>query len=113
MKKQENVSLDLLAKHAEASNMTMVDTIREKLAAAFAPTELDVEDESARHAGHAGARPGGETHFNVRIVSAGFEGLSRVERQRRVYAALADELKSRVHALSLTTLTPSETWSEH
>jgi BolA protein len=113
MKKQENVSLDLSAKHAEASNMTMVDTIREKLTAAFAPSALDVEDESGRHEGHSGARPGGETHFNVRIVSDRFEGLSRVERQRRVYAVLADELKSRVHALSLTTLTPAEIWNEH
>ena len=87
--------------------------VHEKLTASFAPASLDVEDESARHAGHAGARPGGETHFNVRIVSSAFEGVSRVERQRRVYAVLADELKSRVHALSLTTLTPAEVWNEH
>ena len=93
--------------------MSMTDTIREKLTASFAPVTLDVLDESARHAGHAGARPGGETHFNVRIVSAAFEGVSRVERQRRVYAVLAEELKSRVHALSLTTLTPAEVWNEH
>jgi BolA protein len=91
----------------------MVDTIREKLTAAFAPDALDVEDESAKHAGHSGSRPGGETHFNVRIVSKAFEGISRVERQRRVYAALADELKARIHALSLTTLTPAEVWNEH
>ena len=69
--------------------MTVAETIREKLTAAFAPAALSVEDESAKHAGHAGARPGGETHFNVRIVSDAFEGVSRVERQRRVYAALA------------------------
>jgi BolA protein len=93
--------------------MTMADTIREKLTKTFAPTALDVSDESAKHAGHAGARPGGETHFAVRIVSSAFEGVSRVERQRRVYAALADELKTRVHALSLTTLTPAEVWNEH
>jgi len=93
--------------------MTMADTIRDKLTASFAPEALDVADESARHAGHAGAQPGGETHFNVRIVSNAFEGLSRVERQRRVYAVLADELKARVHALSLTTLTPAEVWNEH
>jgi BolA family transcriptional regulator, general stress-responsive regulator len=93
--------------------MTMVDTIREKLITAFAPDALDVEDESAKHAGHSGARPGGETHFNVRVVSKAFEGVSRVERQRRVYAALAEELKSRIHALSLTTLTPAEVWNEH
>jgi BolA protein len=93
--------------------MTMAETIRDKLTASFAPDALDIEDESARHEGHAGARPGGETHFSVRIVSKAFEGLSRVERQRRVYAALADEMKSRVHALSLTTLTPAEVWQEH
>jgi BolA protein len=93
--------------------MTMAETMREKLTASFAPDVLDIEDESARHAGHAGARPSGETHFNVRIVSKTFEGLSRVERQRRVHAALAEELKSRLHALSLTTLTPAEVWQEH
>ena len=92
--------------------MAMADTIREKLTAAFAPSELTVLDESARHEGHAGARPGGETHFTVRIVSNAFEDVSRVERQRRVYAVLADELKGRVHALSLTTLTPAEMWQE-
>src|ERR1700754_760860 len=93
--------------------MTMSETIRDKLTAAFAPEALDVADDSAKHAGHAGARPGGETHFSVRIVSNAFEGLSRVERQRRVYAALAEEMKARVHALSLTTLTPAEVWNEH
>lgn len=93
--------------------MAVADRIREKLTSAFAPAELVVTDESARHAGHAGARPGGETHFDVRIVSADFDGASRVERQRRVYAALADELKTQVHALSLTTLTPAEAWQEH
>lgn len=88
--------------------MAVAQTIREKLIAAFAPVDLVFEDESARHAGHSGARPGGETHFNVRIVSAAFEGLSRVERQRRVYAVLADEMRGSVHALALTTLTPAE-----
>jgi len=113
MKKQENVLLDSRAKHADGWFMTMADTIRAKLTATFMPDALDVEDESAKHAGHSGARPGGETHFNVRIVSKAFEGVSRVERQRRVYAALADELKTRIHALSLTTLTPAEVWNEH
>ncbi|MBV8975880.1 MAG: BolA family transcriptional regulator [Alphaproteobacteria bacterium] len=93
--------------------MTMADTIREKLTQAFAPATLEVVDDSALHAGHAGSRPGGETHFSVRIVAGAFEGLSRLERQRRVYAALSEELKSRVHALSLTTLTPAEVWNEH
>jgi len=93
-------------------HMAMADTIREKLTSAFAPSELTVLDESAKHAGHAGARPGGETHFSVHIVSSAFENVSRVERQRRVYAVLADELKARVHALSLMTLTPAEMWQE-
>lgn len=88
--------------------MAVADSIHRKLTAAFAPSELVVKDDSARHEGHAGHRPGGETHFIVNIVSAAFEGLSRVERQRRVYAVLADELRTQVHALSLTTLAPGE-----
>ena len=94
--------------------MTVAETIREKLTAAFAPAELLVEDESAKHAGHAGARPGGQTHFSVRIVADTFAGVSRVERQRRVYAVLAQEMKPNgIHALSLSTLTPAEVWQEH
>ena len=85
--------------------------IHAKLEAAFSPDSLAVEDESVRHAGHSGARAGGESHFRVRIVSAKFAGLSRVARQRLVYAALADEIAAGVHALALTTLTPEE--SEH
>ncbi len=92
--------------------MRVADAIHDKLTAAFAPVLLDVVDESARHAGHGGAMRGdgsqGETHFHVRLVSAAFDGVSRVERQRRVYAVLADELKGPVHALSLAALTPSE-----
>ncbi|NYZ14685.1 BolA family transcriptional regulator [Azospirillum sp. RWY-5-1] len=84
------------------------DRIRRKLTDALAPSRLDVVDESHRHAGHSGARPEGETHFNVTVVSAAFEGRSRVERQRMVYALLADELAERVHALALTTRTPQE-----
>ena len=82
--------------------------IRRKLSEAFSPIRLDVVDDSARHAGHAGARPEGESHFNVEIVSARFAGLSRVARQRLVYSALADELQSDVHALALKTVTPEE-----
>jgi BolA protein len=94
--------------------MSVAETIRAKLQTAFAPVELVVEDESAKHVAHSGARPGGETHFNVRIVSESFAAQSRVERQRRVYATLAQELKPNgVHALSLTTLTPAEVWQEH
>jgi BolA protein len=82
--------------------------IRAKLSAAFAPLRLEIVDESHRHAGHAGARPEGETHFRVEIVAAAFAGKSRVERQRLVHAALAEELRSRVHALQLATKTPEE-----
>jgi BolA protein len=86
----------------------VADRIRRKLTESLAPTRLDLHDESARHAGHAGARAGGETHFRAEIVSAAFVGESRVARQRRVYAILAEELRDQVHALSLTTLTPEE-----
>jgi len=88
--------------------MSVAETIRQKLTARFAPVRLEIEDESQRHAGHAGARPEGETHFSVTIVSAVFVGESRVARQRLVYQTLAAELATRVHALSLTTLTPEE-----
>jgi BolA protein len=88
--------------------MTVADTIRQKLTSAFSPVELVVEDDSARHAGHSGSRPGGETHFNVVIVSSEFAGISRVERQRRIHAVLATELSGRVHALSLTARAPDE-----
>ena len=88
--------------------MSVADTIRQKLTERFAPTRLEVEDESHRHIGHEGARPGGETHFAVMIVSAAFTGQSRVVRQRLVYQTLAAELATRVHALSLTTLTADE-----
>jgi BolA protein len=88
--------------------MSIADTIRRKLTERFSPTHLEIEDQSHRHAGHAGARPGGETHFAVTIVSATFADLSRVARQRLVYQTLAEELRTHVHALSLTTLDPGE-----
>jgi BolA protein len=84
------------------------ERIRRKLVDAFAPERLEVDDDSARHAGHAGAGEGGESHFNVTLVSASFTGLGRVERQRRVYAVLAEELSGPVHALSLKALAPEE-----
>jgi BolA protein len=92
--------------------MTVAETIRHKLTTAFMPLALEVVDESHRHAGHAGATRDdgsqGETHFHVRLVSAAFAGVGRVERQRRVHAALADELKGPVHALSLSLFAPNE-----
>jgi BolA family transcriptional regulator, general stress-responsive regulator len=88
--------------------MSVAETIRQKLTERFAPTRLVVADESHRHAGHAGARPEGETHFAVTITSPAFAGLSRVARQRLVYDTLNQELAGSVHALSLATLTPDE-----
>lgn len=88
--------------------MKVADSIRRNLTATFAPERLDIIDDSHRHAGHAGARPEGETHFTVEIVAAAFSGRSRVERQRLVYAALSELLRDRVHALTLRTLTPEE-----
>ncbi len=82
--------------------------IQTKLGATFAPLALDVQNQSAAHAGHAGAGPDGESHFRVRIVSARFAGLGRVARQRLVYAALADELADGLHALSIDALAPDE-----
>ena len=88
--------------------MSVADAIRAKLTAAFAPQRLDIYDDSEKHHGHAGARDGGESHFRVMIVSAAFEGLSRLDRHRRINETLADELRAQVHALALTTLTPDE-----
>ena len=86
----------------------VAETIRAKLSTAFAPDRLDVEDDSARHHGHAGASPSGESHFNVVIESGAFKGMGRVQRQRAVYAALADELAGPVHALSVKAFAPGE-----
>jgi BolA protein len=86
----------------------VADMIRAKLSAGLNPTRLDIVDESHRHAGHAGAREEGESHFQVAIVSSAFAGQSRVARQRLVYGILAEELRTDIHALSLTTLTPDE-----
>ena len=87
---------------------TVAAAMERKLEQALAPDHLAVVDESDRHGGHAGARPGGQTHFRVEIVSAGFDGRSRLERQRLVYQILSEELAGPVHALSMTTRTPAE-----
>ena len=81
--------------------MGMQDIITTKLIAAFAPESLHVEDESHLHEGHAGHRPGGGTHFRLYIVARAFRGKTRLERHRMINAALASELKSRVHALAI------------
>ena len=85
------------------------DAIHQKLTQAFAPSRLEIEDESSRHAGHAGARPGGETHFNVLIEAQAFAGAPKVARQRMIYRALSEEMAGPVHALSLKALAPGET----
>jgi len=90
------------------TTMTVRDTITEKLTAAFAPTALEVIDESHHHQGHGGWREGGETHFRVKLVSAAFAGKSRVERHRMVNQTLDAELKGRVHALAMETKAPGE-----
>jgi BolA protein len=74
----------------------------------FAPRLLHITDDSARHAGHAGAQPGGETHYSVLLVAEAFRGMNRVARSRAVHAALAAEFASGLHALALTLRTPEE-----
>ena len=86
----------------------VAESLRAKLSAAFCPVMLQINDDSARHAGHAGAREGGESHFNVVIEAAAFEGVAPVQRQRMIYAALAEELAGPVHALSVKALAPGE-----
>jgi len=88
--------------------MNVAARIEAKLRAALQPARIKVIDESELHKGHAGHRPGGESHYRVEVVAAAFEGQSRVARQRRVYDILADELKAGVHALALSTKTPAE-----
>ena len=89
--------------------MPVAHQIREKLMSALHPEHLEIVDESHRHAGHVGARPSGETHFRVEVVAAVFQGKSRLERQRLVYALLKDEMAQQIHALSLVTRAPGET----
>ena len=89
--------------------MSTQDVITEKLRKTFAPESLRVEDESHLHEGHAGHRPGGETHFRLYIVAQAFRGKTRLECHRMINAALANELKGRVHALAIHAAAPSET----
>jgi BolA protein len=82
--------------------------IERKLIQAFSPVVLEITDDSHLHAGHAGHNPLGESHFSVRIVSPVFSGISAVARHREIYRVLADELRERVHALSLHALSTEE-----
>ena len=92
--------------------MQRMTTRAERLHAAittrFPPAEVVVRDDSAQHAGHAGARPGGETHYSVLVISPAFQGMSRVARSRAVHEAVAAEFASGLHALALTLRTPEE-----
>ena len=88
--------------------MAIRDALERKITEALSPEILEIVDESHLHAGHAGARPGGDSHFKVLIVSDAFDGKSRVDRQRLINGLLADEFAAGLHALSLTTLTPTE-----
>ncbi len=88
--------------------MRVEESIRERLRGAFAPSELQVVNDSHRHADHGSSPQTGESHFIVVVVSTAFAGKSRVERHRMVNAALAEELAGPVHALAVTALTPEE-----
>jgi BolA protein len=91
-----------------AATMSVSDSITKKLREAFSPETLDVVDESHLHEGHAGHRPGGETHFRINIVSRAFEGKSRIDRHRMINTLLAAELAASVHALAIRAQTPAE-----
>ena len=89
-------------------NMRIADIITKKLTEAFAPQSLNVLDESHQHEGHAGHRPGGQTHFRVYIVSEAFKGKTRIERHRMINESLSGELASGVHALAIHAAAPGE-----
>jgi BolA protein len=88
--------------------MRVSETITKKLQEAFTPESIDVVDESHLHEGHAGHRPGGQTHFRVYIVSQAFAGKSRIDRHRMVNTVLADDLAGGVHALAIHAAAPDE-----
>ena len=88
--------------------MRVSETITKKLKEAFAPESIEVVDESHLHEGHAGHRPGGQSHFRVHIVSQAFAGKSRVDRHRMINAILADDLAGGIHALALHASAPGE-----
>ncbi|HEU4659035.1 MAG TPA: BolA family protein [Pseudolabrys sp.] len=88
--------------------MRTADIISSKLTATFAPQSLSVVDESQQHEGHAGHRPGGQTHFRIYIVSELFKGMTRVQRHRLINQTLADELAGGIHALAIHAAAPGE-----
>ena len=88
--------------------MHVAESIRKKLTESFTPVRMELIDESALHAGHAGARPEGESHFRLIIIAEMFNGRGRLERQRLIYQALGDLMRTDIHALSIKALTPDE-----
>jgi BolA protein len=88
--------------------MRTADTITKKLTEAFAPQSLKVEDESHQHEGHAGSRPGGQTHFRVYIVTDAFKNKTRIERHRMINGILSGELAGGIHALAIHASAPGE-----
>jgi len=93
---------------SDAAQGPVAAELTKRIEAALAPTDLTLQDDSDQHRGHAGHDGRGESHFSLRVVSAAFAGLNRVQRQRLVYRALGDLMDSRVHALQIQALTPDE-----
>src|SRR5437870_12991967 len=96
-------------KDRKTDDMRVRNSIVEKLSTAFAPLRLDVVDDSHRHEGHAGHRPGGESHFSISIVAEAFSGKSRIERHRMINEILREEFEGGVHELAIEALAPGET----
>ena len=92
--------------------MSVAEIIRRKLEEGLSPSTLLIEDQSHLHQGHAGHRPGGESHFHVTVVSDAFDGVLRVQRHRMVTSLLAEDMGNPIHALALKTLTPAEAAKE-
>jgi stress-induced morphogen len=92
----------------EKTHLSRAERIEAALQVRFTPVALQLSDDSGQHAGHAGARPGGETHYSLRLISPAFDGLSRVARQRLVYETLREEFDTGLHALTLDLKTPAE-----
>ena len=88
--------------------MSVAETIEQKIRAALAVSHMELVDESSKHAGHAGARAGGESHFRLLVVSPDFSGKNRVARQKEIYRILREEMAGPIHALSLDARTPEE-----
>jgi|SRR5690349_1863676 BolA family transcriptional regulator, general stress-responsive regulator len=92
----------------DQAELSRTERMKKLLTEQFSPKLVSLVDESARHEGHAGAAPGGETHYALKLVASAFEGKSRLERQRLVYHALREEFDTGLHALALDLKTPAE-----